>query len=163
MISTNYGSFTHCWKLWIWVRFDVILRMIDIYINSNLNPLTKFTSSSRSTEFKYILPWNIPQMFTRTIPISLRISYTMKWGILFWVYWKVNGNWYNNMIWISQYRGSNYITNTCVRRNNKIQKSRTKRVIVRDLSRKVNHLSKIILDRKIIAKFSRSIRSTRIG
>ena len=30
----------------------------NIYINSNLNPLAKFTSSSRSTEFKHILPWN---------------------------------------------------------------------------------------------------------
>ena len=34
--------------------------MRDIYINSNLNSLTKFSSSSRSTEFKDILPWNIP-------------------------------------------------------------------------------------------------------
>ena len=29
--------------------------MRDIYINSNLNPLTKFTSSSRSTELNDIL------------------------------------------------------------------------------------------------------------
>ena len=36
--------------------------MRDIYINPNLNPLTKFISSSRSTEFKDILPWNISQM-----------------------------------------------------------------------------------------------------
>ena len=33
--------------------------MRDIYINSNLSPLKKFTSSSRSTEFKDILPWTI--------------------------------------------------------------------------------------------------------
>ena len=33
--------------------------MRDIYINSNLNPITKFTSSSRSTEFKDILPRNL--------------------------------------------------------------------------------------------------------
>ena len=44
--------------------------MKDIYINSNLNPLTKFTNSSRSTEFKDILPWNIFQII---IPISRRI------------------------------------------------------------------------------------------
>ena len=31
----------------------------DIYINSNLNPLEKFTSSSGNTEFKDILPHNI--------------------------------------------------------------------------------------------------------
>ena len=36
-----------------------ILTMRDIYINSNPNPPAKFTSSSRSTEFKDILPWNI--------------------------------------------------------------------------------------------------------
>ena len=30
--------------------------MMDIYINSNQNQLTKFTSSRRSTELKYILP-----------------------------------------------------------------------------------------------------------
>ena len=36
--------------------------MKDIYINSNLNSLTKFTSSSsRNTEFKGILSWNISQ------------------------------------------------------------------------------------------------------
>ena len=46
--------------------------MKDIYINSNLNPHTKFASSSRSTEFKDILPWNIYQMITKTIPISTR-------------------------------------------------------------------------------------------
>ena len=35
------------------MRFDLILTVRDIYINSNLNPLTKFTSSSsRSTKFK---------------------------------------------------------------------------------------------------------------
>ena len=47
---------------------------------SNLNPLTKFTSSSRKTEFKDILPWNISQMITKIVPISTRIviSYEMK-------------------------------------------------------------------------------------
>ena len=103
-ISMTYGSSTSSWKPWRWVRFDLILTMRDIYINSNLNPLTKFTSSnSRSTEFKYILPWNIYQMITKTIPISARIaiSYAMKWSILLWVCCKVNINWDNNMIRIS--------------------------------------------------------------
>ena len=44
------------------VRLDLIFTMRDTYINSNLNPLIKFPSSSRSTEFKDILPWNISQM-----------------------------------------------------------------------------------------------------
>ena len=49
-ISMNYGSSTSCWKPCWWVRFDLILTMRDMYINSNLNPFTKFTIS-RSTEF----------------------------------------------------------------------------------------------------------------
>ena len=108
VISMNYSSGTSSWKSWRWVRFDLIFTMRDIYINSNLNLLTIFTSSSRSTEFKDILPWNISQMITKTIPISTRIviSYAMKRGIPFWVYWKVNGNWDNNMIRISQWRDS---------------------------------------------------------
>ena len=67
------------------MRFDLILMTRDIYINFNLNLLKKFTSSSKSSEFKDILPWNISQMITKTIPISLRtvIIYEMKWGIMF--------------------------------------------------------------------------------
>ena len=64
-------------------RPDVMLLMRDICINSNLNPLAKFTSSSRSTEFKGIIPWIVSQMITKTIPISMRIviSNAMKEGI----------------------------------------------------------------------------------
>ena len=67
------------------MRLDLIFSMRDIYINCNLNPFTKFTSSSRSTELKDMLPGNISQMITKTIPIGTRIaiSYAMKWGILF--------------------------------------------------------------------------------
>ena len=84
---------------------DIYL-MRNIYINSNLNPLTKFTSSSRSTEFKDILPCIISQMIMKTIPVSMRIviSNVMKWGIPLWMWWKFNGNWDNNMIRISQWR-----------------------------------------------------------
>ena len=61
------------------MRLDLILTMRDIYINSNLNPLTKFTSSSRSTEFKDILPWNISQIITKIVPTSkiIVISYVL--------------------------------------------------------------------------------------
>ena len=82
-------------------------------------PTHKFTSSSsRSTKFKDILPWNISEMITKTISISTRIviSYAMKWGIPFQVYWKVNLNW-DNMIRISQWKESHCRTNTIVRRN----------------------------------------------
>ena len=59
--------------------------MRDIYINSDLNPLPKFSRSSRSTEFKDILQWNISQIITKTIKISTRIviSYAKKQGIPF--------------------------------------------------------------------------------
>ena len=87
VISMSYGSSTSSWKPWRWMRLDLIFSMRDIYINSNLNPLTKFTSSSRSTEFKDILRWNISQMITKTIPISTRIviSYAIKRGIPWWI------------------------------------------------------------------------------
>ena len=53
VISINYGSSTSSLKPWTWVRLDLVLAIRVIYINSNLNPLTKFTSS-RSTEFRGI-------------------------------------------------------------------------------------------------------------
>ena len=58
-VSINHGSSTSSWKPWRWVRLHPIFTMRDMYISSNLNPLTKFTSSSRSTKFKDILPSNI--------------------------------------------------------------------------------------------------------
>ena len=80
VISVNYGSSTSSWKPWRLMRLALILMVRDMYINSNMNPLTKFTSSSRSTGFNDILPWNISQMITKTVPISTRIviSYAMK-------------------------------------------------------------------------------------
>ena len=64
---------------------NLIFMMTDIYINSNLNLLIKFTSSSRSTEFKDILQWKISQMVRNTVRINTRIavSYAMKRGIPF--------------------------------------------------------------------------------
>ena len=154
VISMNYGSSKSSWKPWRWVGLALILLMGDIYINSNLNPLLKFTSSSRSTEFKDILPWNIPKMITKTVSISKRIviSYAMKWAIPLLIWWNVNGNWDNNMIRISQWRESLCKTNTSIKRKKEIQKSTTVRIKVWDPSRKVNHLSKFVWDRKIITE-----------
>ena len=58
--------------------------------------------------------------------------------------WKLR----QKMVRISQWRESHCRTNTSVRRN----KSRRAglRVAIRDASRKVNHLSKVIWDRQII-------------
>ena len=114
VISMSCGSSR---KPWRWVKLDLIFSMRDIYINPNLNPLIKFTSSSRSTKLKEILPWNISQMTTKTISINTRlvINYVMKRGIPLWIWWKVDGNWDNNMIRIPQWRESHCITNTSVR------------------------------------------------
>ena len=130
----------------------------DICISSNLNPLTKFNSSSRDTEFNYILPWNITQMITKTISISARIviSYAMKRGIPLRI-WKVNGNWDNNMTRITQWRERHCGTNTSIRRKKEIQKIRTVRVTGWDPSRKVNHLSKVVRDIKIKTDLTGSI------
>ena len=43
-------------------------------------------------------------------------SYVRKWDILFWIWWKVNGNWDNNMIRILQWRERHCRTNTSIRR-----------------------------------------------
>ena len=165
VISTSYDSSTTGWKLWRWVRLNMIFMIRDIYINSNLNPHTEFTSSSRSTKFKDICPWNFTQMIRKIIPLSNRIviSYVMRQGILFWVWWKFNGNWDNNIIWISHWRESHCRTNTSIRRKKQIQNNRTVTVTVRYPSRKVNHLSKVIWDWHIITEFTRFISSTRIG
>ena len=89
MISMNYGNSTSSWKPWRCVRLDLVFSMGDIYINFNLKPLTKFTSSSRRAKLKDFLPWNISQMITRTIPIStsIVISSAMKRSILLWIWW----------------------------------------------------------------------------
>ena len=94
------------------------ISMRDMYINSNLNPLTKFTRSSRSTEFKDIFAWNISVMTTKTVSISTRIviSYVMKRGIPLWILWKVNGNWDNKMIRVSKQWKSHCRANTRVKR-----------------------------------------------
>ena len=60
------------------MRLDLILLTRDMYIKSNVNPLTEFTSSSRSTEFKDIFPWNISQIISKNVSISTRIVDAMK-------------------------------------------------------------------------------------
>ena len=90
VISMNYGSSRSNWKPRRWLRFDLIFSMRDIYINYNLKPLAKLTSSSRSTELKDILPWNISQMITNIISTSMgiAISYVIKQGIMLWIWWE---------------------------------------------------------------------------
>ena len=122
-ISMYYHSCKSNWKPL--VRLDIILELSNIYIHSNLNPLTNFTSSSRSTKFKYILSWIV-------------ISYVMKLGIPLWISCKVNGNWDNKMIRISKWRERQCRINSNVKGR--------KKSIVWDASRKVNHWSKVIFE-----------------
>ena len=74
VISMSYSSSSSSRKPWRWVRLDMILTMRDIYNNSNLNPLTKFTINSKSTELKDIFPWSISHMITKTVPVSTWIA-----------------------------------------------------------------------------------------
>ena len=59
-------------------RLQLILTMRDTYISLNLDPLTKFTSSSRSTEFKDIISWNISIMIMEIVQNSTRIVISEK-------------------------------------------------------------------------------------
>ena len=65
---------------------DLIFMMRLTYIGFNVDPLTKFSSSSsRSIELKDIFSWNISQIITKAIAVRTRlvISCTMEWGIPF--------------------------------------------------------------------------------
>ena len=67
------------------------------------------------------------------------------------------------MIRMVEWKESLCRTNTGVRGKKEIQKKRTVRVRVRDASRKVNHMKKVICDRKFTTEFIMSISSMRIG
>ena len=112
------------------MRLDLTFMMSDTYNNPDLKPFRKFTSSSKSTRFEDILPWNISQMITKTVPISIRIvmNYVMKQGIPYSILHKINGNWDKNVIRISQWRKNRCRTNTTTRRKKEIQNSRTVKV-----------------------------------
>ena len=56
-----------------------------------------------------------------------------------WIWSRINGNWDNNTIRISQWRESHCRTITSVRRKKKVQKSSTTRITVWDQRRKVNY------------------------
>ena len=154
MTSMSYSSSASIWKLCRWMNLDLIFTKRDKQISFNLNPPTKFSTSSGSTTFNNILPWNISQMITNTTLISKRIvkSYLMKRGIPLWVWREVNGNWGNIMIRISWWREC-CRTNTRVRKN----KPRTNRVTVKNLSKSVKHQNKV----KHESKLTRSTSSSR--
>ena len=55
------------------MRLDVIFTMWVIYINFNLDSLTKLSTSNKSIKLKDTLPWNISQMIMKTVPIITRV------------------------------------------------------------------------------------------
>ena len=147
---------------------DVIFSMTNIYINSNLNPLTKFTSSNIckyiSTEFKDILSWNISQMITKTVPITTR-SHKLCDEIghpianLMESQWKLRQQHDHNF----QMEGKslqNKYQRQKKERNPKEQNCENHSL---GSQQEVNHLSKILRDSKIITELTRSISSIKIG
>ena len=89
----NYDSSMRSWKPWWWIMYDLIFSMRGIYINSNLNSLSKFTSSSRSTEFKHFS--NDHKDHPNQHENSHKLCDEMQH--LFWIWWKLNGNRNNNI------------------------------------------------------------------
>ena len=136
--------------------------MRDIYNNSNFSLPTKFTSSSRSNKLKDILPCKISKMITKTIPINTRIviSCAMKQGCEF------DGKSIETetTTWSEFPNGGKTIVGqiTASKEINKCKRAGLWQPQW-DPSRKVNHLSKVIWDRKYITEFTRSISFTRIG
>ena len=110
-----------------------------------------------------IFPWYISKMIKKIVIVSTRIviSYAMKQGIPMSIWWKVNGNWDNKMIRISQCRESHCRTNSSVTRKKEIQKSRIIRITLWNPSRKVNPLGNVIW--KTITEFTRLISFPRRG
>ena len=102
-------------------------------------------------------------MIMKTIPISMRIviSYVMKRGILLWIWWKVNGNWDNNMIKISQWRENILEQILASEERNKSKRAglweSQSGIRIRRLTIWVRLFEKVITD------FTRSISSTRVG
>ena len=100
----------------IWYFLWGIYTSIPTWIHSQ-----NLLAAAETPSLKISPPWNISQMFTKTISISLRIfiSYMMKRGILLWIWWKFNGNWDHSMIRISQWRESHSRTNTNIKKKSK--------------------------------------------
>ena len=148
MSSMSYGSSTSR-KPWRWVRLGLIFTMKGIYINSNMNPLSKFTSSSRSTKCKE----NLSHLSNdhKDGPNQHKNSHELckERSSHFWVWQKLKENW-DNMIRISKWRESYCRTHTSIKREKEILKSRTVRVTLTNQGKKVTLLSKGIWDGKII-------------
>ena len=78
VISMNYGSSKRSWKPWRWMRLDLIFSMGDIYINSNPNLLTKFTSihQHKNSLWLFLCWWMLANFVSR---FGLELMY-MRWN-----------------------------------------------------------------------------------
>ena len=163
VISMNHSSSTSKWKPQRWVRFDLMLMMKDIYIviNSNLSPLTKFTSS-RSTEFKE--NGTSPMEHLSNDHLEHHNQHENSHNLCIEIghpvlsLQEINGKSQNGTIRISQWRERHCRTNTSIRRN-KSNRAGVLRVTVRDPSMKIKHLKSFVSS----PEFTRSTSSTRIG
>ena len=135
-----------------------LLQQLLVYLNFSLKRFNycykrgkkkKMISMNYGSSTRSLKPrrWvRVGLIFTMKDKNSTRIAitYAMKWDIPLRVWRNVNGNRDNNIIRISQWRESHCWTNTSIRINKLIKKSRIVRVTVKDSSRTVNHLSKVI-------------------
>ena len=115
LVSLSYGSSTSNWKPWRSMRLNLIFTMMDIIINSILDPLIKFSTSRRSTKFKGTVSWNNSQLITKTSLFSIRIV-TSCLGISFLSSNKDQYNW-DNMIRVFKWKQNYWRANTSFRRD----------------------------------------------
>ena len=85
------------------------------------------------------LRWSSLKWSERASQSVLVISFAMKQDIVFWVYWKVNGNWENNMSRIFQWREAIVEQIPALGERSKFKRAGL-RVTVRDPSRKVHQI-----------------------
>ena len=119
-ISLSYGTSKRNWKPWNKAWPDIYDERY-IFINSNLDQLTKVSTSSKCKSRDLSSDHDdCPNQHKNNRTLSNEKGHhllsLMKRDITFWVWWNVNGNW-GNMIRISQWREGNCRTDTSTRRN----------------------------------------------
>ena len=112
--------------------------MRDIYINSNLNTVTKFNSSSRSTEFTDILPLIISN-YPKDCPKQHKDSQAMQWNkVCHCNLMEIEKTW-----WEFPNEHKAIVEQMLESEEKKKKKNRTERIKVWDPGRKVKHMSKV--------------------
>ena len=114
-ISTNYDSSTSCWKPWTWVRFDLILTMRDIYINSSWTNSQNLLATADALSLKNVPMENLsnnhkdcPNQYDNSHKLYNKSGHPA--FSLIESQWKLT----NNMIRIFQWKETHCRTNTSV-------------------------------------------------